>query len=148
MAADCATKINKLKLRWENENTVACNILDKISTWGYGGREIKTGLINWMICRTNDQIMEDAWEMVDEFDRLYNSGKIADDCEEQLKVVIELLTALVNNKTERYLCCETDDCDHVYGEGSAEYVEEDDNTFWEVTEGEVHEQVHSEGELH
>ena len=49
MAADCATKINNLKLRWENENTVACNTLDKISTWGCGGRDIKTGLINWMI---------------------------------------------------------------------------------------------------
>ena len=77
-----------------------------------------------------------------------DGGEIAEKCEEQLKVVIELLTALVNNKNQRYLCCETNDCDHVYGEGSAEYVEEDDNTFWEVTEGEVHEQVHSEGEMH
>ena len=34
--------------------------------------------------------MEDAWEMVDEFDRLYNGGEIAD----ELKVVIELRTAL------------------------------------------------------
>ena len=147
MAADCATKINNLKLRWENENTEACIILDKISAWGWDGRDIKTGLINWLICRTNDQIMEDAWEMVDEFDRLYNGGEIADECEEQLKVVIELLTALVNNKNKEYLCCETDDCDHIYGGRSDEYVDEDDNTFCGESNGEMHEHVHRVGEM-
>ena len=88
---DCATKINILKQRWEKYNIEACNILGTISTWETEGRDIKNGLINWMVCRSDDQIMEDTWDMVDEFDRLYNNGEIGDDCEEMLKTVIELL---------------------------------------------------------
>ena len=29
---------------------------------------------------------------------------------------MELLTSLVNNKTNQYMCCETENCDHSYGE--------------------------------
>ena len=68
-----------------------------------------------MVCRSGDQIMEDAWEMVDEFDRLYNNCEIGDDCEEMLKTVIELLKVLVGNKSTAYGCCETGVCnDHIF----------------------------------
>ena len=79
-------------------------------------RDIKTGLINWMVCRSDDQIMEDAWEMVDECERLYDNGEIAAECEDKLKTVIEQLTVLVNNKSKEYGCYETGMCDHTYGE--------------------------------
>ena len=112
-APDCATKIDILKQRWKITNIEACNILGTVSLWGTEGRDIKTGFINWMVCRSGDQIMEDAWEMVDEFDRLYSEEEIAEECEEQLKTVMELLTALVNSRNREYGCCETEMCDHI-----------------------------------
>ena len=93
--------------------------------------DIKNSFINWMVCRSDEQIMEDAWDMMDEFDRLSNTGEIGEECEEMLKTVIELLTVLVVKRNMEHGYCETGVCDdHNYGEDY--YVEETSHTYREV----------------
>ena len=71
-------KVTAIKMRWENNarykgNSVASNILETIWEGKSKHVEICKNLIDYLYSRNDDQVLEDAWEMLEEYDKVWKS---------------------------------------------------------------------------
>ena len=65
MMALTNTLMGKLKLRWEISNPGANVVLDRVVGWEEVNTELRINLLGWLTTRTDDQILDDAMELVD-----------------------------------------------------------------------------------
>ena len=92
-------KISAIKMRWENNarykgKSVAGNILETIWEGKSKPVEICNNLIDYLYSRNDDQVLEDAWEMLEEYDKVWEVHGGEDGFEEILTRIIELFLEL------------------------------------------------------
>ena len=75
------------------------NILDKVEGWTEANTELRIHLLGWLATRTDDQILDDAVEMVGALEDTAHTRTITQMGENIMIEVVELCTMLMN--TER-----------------------------------------------
>ena len=93
--------VGRLKIRWEVTNPGVDKVLDRVVGWAEVNADLRISLLGWLSSRTDDQILEDAMEMVDALESTAYTDTVTRMGEMIMIDVVEICTILLRNDVLR-----------------------------------------------
>jgi hypothetical protein len=87
-----------IKIRWKEKKSGVEEILDRIESWA--DPDLKIHLLGWLSTETDDQIMEEAMEMVSALEEVAYTNTITKVGDPIMTDVVELCTILTTEKPD------------------------------------------------